>query len=301
MVRDTWGRYLEEIGRIPLLSRDEVITAAGRLERGELARRRLAEGGPLDREQEAELADAVADGARAKQLLVTSNLRLVVAIARSFRGSDHVSLPDRVQEGTFGLIRAVEKFDHRRGIAFSTYATWWIRQAISRIIAEQARAVRVPKHVSAEVSACVKARAQLEAELGREPSMRQVAALAGSDEARVALLLRCAAPAIAVHLIEEGDQSGWRTPVGPVGDPSARLEQEDLRARLDAALERLPAPHQALLRDRVGWADGTPRSLRSVAAARGWSRDVARRIEHEARDMLRRLPQMEGLQEWFTS
>ncbi len=298
MVRDSWSLYLDEISRTPLLTREQVVAAARRRERGERAQARLDRRRGLDPETAAALAEAVADGHRATHLLVTSNLRLVVSVARRYRSSS-LPLPDLVQEGAFGLIRAVEKFDHRRGFTFSTYATWWIRQAISRAVAEHGRAVRLPKHVSDEVAACVRVRDELGDRLGHEPSVRAVADVLGADEARVGVLLRAAAPA--TSLLDLTEDSVPRDPAagGPVVAIERGAELAEVRLRLGAALGDLPDPHRTVLRDRVGWVDGRPRSIRTVAATHGLSRDVVRRVEDEAREMLRGLPVLHGLRDWL--
>ncbi len=296
---DIRADQLAGIGRIPLLSRDQVADASRRYQDGEAARRRLESGDDLCAAEAAALTAAVADGEAAKQLLITSNLRLVVTIARRFRGNDLVGLADLVQEGVIGLIRAVEKFDPGRGNTFSTYATWWIRQAISRALAEQARSVRVPKHVSDQVSSCLRARGELREQLGREPSVREVAVAIGVAESQVAVLLRCAEPAKALHLVGEG--AAYEEPIGGSGaeETVAGVEQQQLRVLLARALQRLPAAYRTLLCRRVGWDDGVPQTLRSLADERGISREMARQMERDAREMLRRLVQVDGLEEWL--
>jgi RNA polymerase primary sigma factor len=301
MANDSWGHYLDQIGDIPLLSRDEVTAASRAFHRGERARARLADlstADGLDEADKAALRREVEEGRHAKHLLVTSNLRLVVSIARRYRVGGGVAMADLVQEGAFGLIRAVEKFDPERGIAFSTYATWWIRQAVSRSVAEQSRALRVPKHVSDEMAACVRARDALADRLGYEPSVRLVAQVCNLDEARAAVLLRGAAPTQAWDA-DAGE--GFPEPAAdaePGLQALERLRQRDISERLEAAMLRLPAEHRRLMAARLGWS-GPPQSLRSAAKAQGISRDVARRIEQEARDMLRRLPQVVGLRDWI--
>ena len=231
MTEDAWGQYLTEIGRIPLLSRDEVTAAAKLLEAGERARARLAVRPAPDARQAARLRAEVVAGDGAKDLLVRSNLRLVVSVARRFRPVGMtMALPDLVQEGAFGLIRAVEKFDHRRGFTFSTYATWWIRQAMSRAVAEQARSVRVPKHVSDEVAACIRSRAELAERRGHDPSVREVATVTGLEEERAGVLLRWAAPA---DSLQELAEDGY--PMPPIADPIEAVLQRvehDRRRRL---------------------------------------------------------------------
>ncbi len=287
MDEDGWGQYLTEIGRIPLLSRDEVTAAARRLEMGERARARLETPPMPDSKEAARLRAVVRDGARAKDLLVRSNLRLVVSVARRFRPVGMtLTLPDLVQEGAFGLIRAVEKFDHRRGFTFSTYATWWIRQAMSRAVAEQARSVRVPKHVSDEVAACIRSRATLAERRGHDPSVREVATVTGLEEERAGVLLRWAAPA---DSLQELAEDGYPMPstADPIEGVLQRVELDRRRRLVEAALDRLPDKHRAVLSQRIGWPDGVCRSLRTVAATTGVSREKARRLEREAYEMLR--------------
>ncbi len=302
MTGDPWRRYLDEIGRIPLLTREEVVAAARRLEAGEQARIRLAADPPPGPDEAAALTETAADGARAKELLVTSNLRLVVAVARRFRPGGQ-GLPDLVQEGAFGLIRAVEKFDHRRGTAFSTYATWWIRQAIGRAVAEQSRSVRVPKHVNDELAACVRARDALAERCGGEPSVVAVAAACGVDRDRVGVLLRWVPPAESLQALAEAGRSVGLAepdlaPPDPVDSAVQRVQRGQLRDRLDAALDRLPDRHQSVLRERVGWFDGQPRGVQAVAVAHGISRDAVRRLESEGRAMLREQAQLAALRDW---
>ncbi len=298
MVHDAWVQYLDRIGRIPLLTRSEVIAAVRRVRRGTAAQQRLDNGPPPPADEVAVLAAAAADGERAKELLVTSNLRLVVSIARRYRVSS-IPLPDLVQEGAFGLLRAVDKFDHERGIAFSTYATWWIRQAVSSAVAEQARSVRVPKHVGHQIAACIRARDELAERLGEVPSADQLAEALGSDADEVRVLLRSAAPAQSLQRFT-GEPAAYGEDMLSTSDEACSVaEQAELRDRLSAALRRLPAVHRAVLRERVGWGDGRPQSIRTVARTHGISRDVAHRIENEAWQMLRQLPQVDGLRDWL--
>jgi RNA polymerase primary sigma factor len=307
MAKESWGQYLDQIGDIPLLSRDEVTAASQVFHRGERARARLADASTADGLDVVDVVDAVdvarlqrevEEGRHAKHLLVTSNLRLVVSIARRYRVSGGVAMADLVQEGAFGLIRAVEKFDPDRGIAFSTYATWWIRQAVSRSVAEQSRALRVPKHVSDEMAACVRARDALADRLGYVPSVRHVAQVCDLDEARAAVLLRGAAPAQPWDVYAAEGHAEPAAEGEPGSQALDQLRQRDISERLEAAMLRLPAEHRRLMAARLGWS-GPPQSLRSAAKAQGISRDVARRIEQEARDILGRLPQVVGLRDWI--
>ncbi|MDQ3415673.1 MAG: sigma-70 family RNA polymerase sigma factor [Actinomycetota bacterium] len=290
MSYDVCGDHLSGIAQIPLLGRDQLHAAAGTFQRGEAARRRLTEA-EVPAADVMALREAVRAGDQAKHLLVTSNLRLVVSVARRFGGAHPVPLADLVQEGVIGLIRAVEKFDHTRGTTFSTYATWWIRQAIGRALAEQGRIVRVPRHVNQKLSNCMRTRGELRVELGREPHRHELADALGVDEAEVAVLLRCAAPAKALHLVEEQAERG--------DEAVGHAEQQHLQELLAAALKRLPASHRNLLFERVGWDGRQPRSLRELADEHGVSRGMVKRMELDAHEMLRRSPQVEALDEWF--
>jgi RNA polymerase primary sigma factor len=259
-----------------------------------LARERLVEADPAaDAELAADLRVLVAEGEAAYRHLVSANLRLVVAVAKRAR-RHNLPLADLVQEGALGLMRAVEKYDHRLGFAFSTYATWWIRQAVSRAVAEQARPVRVPVHVHDEVVACVRARDQIAGRTGRDPTPAEVAGACGVDPARVAVLLRASAPAASLQSAVAGGSLDAALPAD-LPDPVDALAAADARERLEAALRALPDRHRQVICALVGWDGGGPRSRRAVAEATGISRDVVQRLEAEAREMLRAMPVVAGL------
>ena len=298
-VGDSWTRYLGELGRVPLLEPQQVSELAHRIEVGVLARERL--GTLLVSESEesvdaalaADLTVLMTEGEVAYRRLVAANLRLVVAVAKRAH-RHHLPLADLVQEGALGLMRAVEKYDHRRGFAFSTYATWWIRQAVSRAVAEQARPVRVPVHVHDEVVACVRARDEIAGRTGRDPSVGEVARASGVDPARVAVLLRASAPATSLQSAVGGGTLDGALPAD-LPDPVDALAAADARERLDAALHALPDRHREVICALVGWDGGGPRSRRAVAEITGLSRDVVQRLETEARELLRAMPLVAGL------
>jgi len=294
---DSWHRYLDEIGRVRLLEPDEVCDLAHRIEVGVLARERLESGSHGDETERADLRTLIGEGEAAFRHLVAANLRLVVAMAARARGRG-VPLPDLVQEGAIGLIRAVEKFDHRKGFAFSTYATWWIRQSINRAVAEQSRPVRIPVHVHDDVRACVRARDQIADRTGREPTVLQIARDSGVDAERVPVLLRAAAPPTSLQLEIGGGTLEGALPAESV-DPVEALAADDLREHLETALQLLPELHRDVLAARVGWRDGRPRSLRAVAEEHGLGRDVVQRLETEALALLRAMPLVGPLTGWL--
>jgi len=292
---DSWTRYLNEIGRVPLLDPPEVTELAHAIEVGVLALARLAD--EPDADVAADLRHLAAAGERARQHLVSANLRLVVSVAKRASGRG-VPLADLVQEGSLGLIRAVEKFDHRLGFAFSTYARWWIRQSINRAVAEQSRVVRVPVHVHDGVVACARERDRIGDATGRVASMTEVAEATGLGERRTAMLLRAAAPAVPLHQVVPGVGSAGM--VGLDGsDPADLLATDHLHERLEVAMRHLPDEHRRVLAARVGWPAGDPLSQRAVSAAFGISRDVVRRVEAQAHQMLRDMPQVTDLASWL--
>lgn len=294
-VADSWTRYLNEIGRIALLTPDEVAELAHAIEVGVLARERLAGAADdLSPQLVADLGVLVVEGERARRRLVAANLRLVVSVAKRCQGRG-VPLPDLVQEGAFGLLRAVEKFDHRRGFAFSTYATWWIKQAVNRAVAEQSRPVRVPVGVHGEVVTAARVREQVGDRSGPGAMTADVARVAGFDVDRAAVLLRASAPVVALSVAADEPES--LLTVEP--DHDTAVVADVVRERLDVALRRLPEAHRRVLAARVGWDGGPARSQRVVAADFGVSRDVIRRLEAEGRTLLRAMPQVADLAGWF--
>ena len=248
---DSWPRYLDEIGRVPLLEPDEVSDLAHRIEVGVLARERLESGSHGGEAERADLRTLIGEGEAAFRHLVSANLRLVVAVAGRARGRG-VPLPDLVQEGAIGLIRAVEKFDHRKGFAFSTYATWWIRQSVNRAVAEQSRPVRIPVHVHDDVRACVRARDRIADRTGREPIGAAGRAGSGVDAERVPVLLRAAAPAASLQLETGGGTLEGALPAESVDPVEAAGRRRPARAprRRPAAAPRA-APRRAGRAGRV--------------------------------------------------
>ena len=252
---DSLGVFLREIGRYPLLTAAEEVTLAKRVERGDTA---------------------------AKERMITSNLRLVVANAKRYRGHG-VPFGDLIQEGTIGLNRAVEKFDWRKGFKFSTYATWWIRQACQRAVSNQAHTIRIPTHVQERQMKLGRARTRLELELGREPTLEELAADTGYtlEHADEALNTVDASVSMNRQVGEDGFELGDLFADENATDP-AEAGAAILRSRrLGAALARLDDTERRVLELRYGF-DGEPQTLEAIGKELGISRERIRRLETQA-------------------
>ena len=294
--RDSVGQYLDEIARTPLLDAAAEVELSKAIEAGLLAERLLAEGrvgagrkgapGGATRE---ELEWLAAEGQRAQQLFVTANLRLVVSIARRY-GRSQMPLLDLVQEGNTGLIRAVEKFDYTKGYKFSTYATWWVRQAVTRGIAQQARVVRLPVHVVEELNQIGAARRTLERQLGRVAEPEEVAAELGMDLDRVIDLMRWGRDHVSLDspVDDEGDTSlGDLVAKETTPGPDAAILDAEWRERLDRLVDVLEPRAADVIRWRYGLVDGRQHKLADIGARHGISAERVRQIEREALAQLR--------------
>jgi RNA polymerase primary sigma factor len=296
--RDSVGLYLDEIARTPLLDAATEVELAKAIEAGLLAKALLEEGrvgrrkggAPKFATQE-ELEWLVEDGERAVQRFIEANLRLVVSIARKY-GRSQMPMLDLVQEGNTGLIRAVEKFDYRKGFKFSTYATWWVRQAITRGIAQQARVVRLPVHVVEELNQVGAARRTLERQLGRDPEPEEIATELGMDFDRVLDLMSWGREHVSLDtpVDEDGDTSlgdliAQETAPGP---DSTFLDVES-RDRLSTLVELLDERAADIIRSRYGLSDGRQHKLADIGAKHGISAERVRQLEREALQKLRRL------------
>jgi RNA polymerase primary sigma factor len=284
--------YLREISRTPLLTAEEEIALAKQLEAGIEASAQLAQA-PADAATRARLEAAVRAGEAARKRLTESNLRLVVSVARRYLGRGLAFL-DLVQEGNLGLQRAVEKYDWHRGFRFSTYAFWWIRQAVSRAVAEQARTIRLPVHVVEQLTRIYNTMQRLHEELGREPTAVEIAARLGVEPERIRDALRAAQVPISLDVpISEADETTVADLIADaaVQAPAEAAEEAALTRTLDQALHEQLTPREALvLRLRYGLADETPHTLSEIAAEVGVSRERARQIEAEALRKLRNAP-----------
>lgn len=286
---DLFRQYLREIGRIPLLTAAEEVELARRVEAGLFAEEKLSSTPDLDSRLAHDLDRLVVMGRMAKRRLIEANLRLVVSVAKRYVGRG-LTMLDLVQEGNLGLIRAVEKFDYARGYKFSTYATWWIRQAMSRALADQARTIRVPVHVVELINRVVRVQRRLLQERGCEPTADEVAAQLDLPPERIGEVLRLAQEPVSLHapvgeeddvalgdLIEDGDAAS------PVESAAFLL----LRQHLDVVLSTLGERERKVVQLRYGLADGRPRTLEEIGRIFGVTRERIRQIESKTLNKLR--------------
>jgi RNA polymerase primary sigma factor len=296
--RDSVGLYLDEIARTPLLDAAAEVELSKTIEAGLYAEALLAEGrvgrrkggAPLSATEE-ELLWLAEEGRKATQQFINANLRLVVSIARKY-GRAQMPMLDLIQEGNTGLIRAVEKFDYTKGYKFSTYATWWVRQAITRGIAQQARVVRLPVHVVEELNQVGGARRTLERQLGRDPEPSEIATELGMDIDRVLDLLSWGRDHVSLDtpVDEDGDTSlgdlmAQETSPGP---DDTVLDVES-RERLEALVGQLDDRAADIIRARYGLLDGRQHKLADIGARHGISAERVRQLEREALQKLRRI------------
>jgi RNA polymerase primary sigma factor len=280
-------RYLDEVRAVALLTPAEEDELAARIRAGQEAAVLLLAGG-LDAYVRRRLRSVVAEGDDARDRFVRANLRLVVWVARRYRGAG-LSLGDLVQEGNLGLLRAVESFDHRKGFTFSTYATWWIRQRIGRALADTGRTIRVPGHVAEALTVLGRISAELLESLGREPTPEELAEASGFTVERVRQCLR-AEPDLVSLSAGVGDDG---TELGDLlADPAATAPEDAAviaveSAALRASLSRLRDREREVIELRYGFLDGSPRTLEEVGRGFGVTRERARQIEAKALTKLR--------------
>ncbi len=281
--------YLDGIGRYPLLTKEDEVRLSQAIEAGRAARRELDQGTGLTAARARALRRTVADGERAAEEFTNANLRLVVSIAKKYQSID-MPLLDLVQEGNLGLIHAVEKFDWRKGFKFSTYATWWIRQAIGRGIDNTSRTIRLPVHAGDQIRRLLRVRSQMEGELGRPPTAAELSEAMQIPEAQVAELLQYG-----------NDPVSLETPIGADGDteladivadlsaasPFDLVADAMLGAEIDKLLASLDEREREILRLRYGLDRGDPRTLEEVGSALNLTRERIRQIERTALSKLR--------------
>jgi len=273
-IDDPVRMYLKEIGRVPLLTPEEEVELAKRMEQGdEEAKRRLTE----------------------------ANLRLVVSIAKRYVGRGMLFL-DLIQEGNLGLLKAVEKFDYRKGYKFSTYATWWIRQAITRAIADQARTIRIPVHMVETINKLIRVQRQLLQELGREPSAEEIAAEMNISEDKVREIMKIAQEPVSLETPigeEEDSHLGDFIPDHETRAPAEEASFTLLREQLDEVLKTLTDREQKVLRLRFGLDDGRARTLEEVGQKFGVTRERIRQIEAKTLRKLRHPSRSKKLKDYL--
>jgi RNA polymerase primary sigma factor len=288
---DVVGLYLKEAGRVPLLTAEEEVNLAKRMERGRMAKVHLEKyADRLPADDRFDLIHAIEDGKLAQEHLIQANSRLVISVAKKYTGRG-VPFLDLIQEGNIGLIRAARKFEYQRGHKFSTYATWWIRQAVSRAVADQGRTIRVPVHMGDQINRLRRVSLQLTQELGRDPTMDELSEAMHTTPDKINTLLEISRRPISLEAPTDEDEE---TEIGDFVEdtrspaPSEMTEQEMLRQHLAEALSRLPDREAHILQLRYGLADGEMHTLEEVGKAIGVTRERVRQLEAQALNRLRR-------------
>ncbi len=285
---DTIGLYLKEVSRVPLLTAEEEVNLAQRIENGRIAREELAKGNASPRRRQ-ELRMLIEDGWSAREHLITANSRLVISVAKKYMGRG-VPFLDLIQEGNIGLIRATKKFDYRRGHKFSTYATWWIRQAVTRAIADQGRTIRVPVHMGDQINKLLRVQHQLTQRLGREPSVEELANALEVPPKKVENMIQVARRPLSLETPtddEEDSVLGDFIEDDEAAPPDDTATYNLLREHLNEVLNGLPPREVRILQLRYGLLDGQAYTLEEVGRKMGVTRERVRQIEAQALSRLR--------------
>ncbi len=292
-IDDPVRMYLKEIGRVPLLNADEEVVLATAMSAGRAAQERMdqaaADGETIPDEELAQLKKDIKEGSKAKQKLAEANLRLVVSIAKRYVGRGMLFL-DLIQEGNLGLIKAVEKFDYTKGYKFSTYATWWIRQAITRAIADQARTIRIPVHMVETINKVIRVSRQLLQQLGHDPSPEEISVEMGMPVDKVREILKIAQEPVSLETPigeEEDSHLGDFIPDEGASEPSEAASFTLLKEQLVDVLSTLTPREEKVLKLRFGIEDGRTRTLEEVGKEFNVTRERIRQIEAKALRKLR--------------
>jgi RNA polymerase primary sigma factor len=287
-IDDSISLYLKEIGRVPLLTAEEEVSLAKRMEKGRDSRKSLTQGID-DWEERERLLWFVRDGQAAQEHLIKANSRLVVSVAKKYVGRG-VPFLDLIQEGNIGLIRAVKKFDYRRGYKFSTYATWWIRQAVTRAIADQGRTIRVPVHMYEQINRLTRTSRQLVQELGRDPTTEEIADELGVTPRKVEHIMRVSQRPLSLEMPvgeEEDSYLGDFIEDEDADAPGDAAGQQLLREVIDEIFQSLTPREVRILQLRFGLVDGYCYTLEEVGKKFGVTRERIRQIEAQALSRLR--------------
>ena len=288
-IDDSISLYLKEIGRIPLLTAEQEVALAKRMEGGRLAKRRLGRDTRMSADEREQLRDLIQDGKAAQEHLIKANSRLVVSVAKKYVGRG-VPFLDLIQEGNIGLIRAVKKFDYRRGYKFSTYATWWIRQAVTRAIADQGRTIRVPVHMYEQINRLARVSRQLVQELGRDPTVEEIAEELGVSPKKVERTIKVSQRPLSLEMpVGEEDDSflGDFIEDSEAPSPTDQASQQLLRDQIDDIFISLTPREVRILQLRFGLVDGYSYTLEEVGKKFGVTRERIRQIEAQALGRLR--------------
>lgn len=286
---DTISLYLKEMARVPLLTAEQEISLARQYEQGRMARRELGQSASISEDSKDRLVVHVERGEDSRSHLIRANTRLVVSIAKRYLGQG-VPFLDLIQEGNLGLIKAVEKFDYRRGHRFSTYATWWIRQAITRALADQGRVIRLPVHLSDRIRKVYQIAQQLEQDWGRQPTPEEIAEELSLPPQKVQWMLKVSQRPLSLEKPvgeEEDSELGSFIPDEEAPTPSDSAYHNLLQDKLNDILTSLSPREARILRLRFGLYDGRSYTLEEVGQKFGLTRERIRQIEHEALDRLR--------------
>jgi len=287
-IDDTIGLYLKEIGRVPLLTAEEEVMLAKRMEAGQIARERLNED-RLDSEEQGRLREIVLDGLAAREHIIRANSRLVISVAKKYIGRG-VPFLDLIQEGSIGLIRTADKFNYQLGNKFSTYATWWIRQAVTRAIADQSRTIRVPVHMGDQINKLLRTAHRLTQELGREPTSEELAGALEIPTRKAEEMLRVARRPLSLDMPTDDEGN---SELGDFIEDEDSLAPDDavsssmLRELLQGILQDLPPREVRILQLRYGLVDGETYTLEEVGGKLGVTRERVRQIEAQALSRLR--------------
>ncbi len=298
---DTVGLYLKEMSRVPLLTTEEEVNLAMRLEAGLHAQQRLRSLNGHNPALRTELCAVVQEGTEAREHLIKANTRLVVSVAKRYMGRG-VPFLDLIQEGNLGLMKAVEKFDHRRGYRFSTYATWWIRQTITRAIADQGRTIRVPVHMSDRIRRLYKTARTLEQENGRKPSAEEIAEELDLEPRKVQWMLKVSWRPLSLERPvgeEEDSELGSFIEDETTPTPTQSVHNNLLREEVEAVLSTLTPREARILRLRFGLQNGECYTLEEVGQKFGLTRERIRQIESKALRRLRHPRRSRQLREYL--
>ena len=285
---DTIGLYLKEVSRVPLLTAEEEVELAQRIERGRMAREELARG-KVSSKRKTDLRLLIEDGWAAREHLITANSRLVISVAKKYMGRG-VPFLDLIQEGNIGLIRATKKFDYRRGHKFSTYATWWIRQAVTRAIADQGRTIRVPVHMGDQINKLLRTQHQLTQKLGRDPSIEELADALDVIPKKVENMIKVSRRPLSLETPTDNEDDsvlGDFIEDNEIPAPDVTATYNLLREHLELVMDTLPPREVRILQLRYGLLDGQAYTLEEVGRKMGVTRERVRQIEAQALSRLR--------------